>query len=342
MEVKSAQIDRFVANPPADLAAALVFGPDHGAVHERANSLARSIVADLTDPFRVFELDEGKIVADPAILRDEAAAISMTGGRRVIRVRDAGNALTPAIGSFLADPAGDALIVVEAGDLAKSASLRQLFSRSGKAAAIGCYADSVQNLESLVRSTLTAQGLAIDPDALSGLTARLGSDRGVTRSELEKLSLYALGEKIIIEAHIDAIMGDESALRVDEIADFAGLGDYGRLDRTLTRVWAAGTAPAMVLRRAMAHFQQVLATREDVTRGADPDFAMKKLRPPVHFSRSRNFLAQVSRWNSNKLLQALNYLYEGEALTRTTGVPEEAACSRALFSVAALAQSGRR
>jgi DNA polymerase-3 subunit delta len=342
MEVKTQHADRFVAKPPAGLVAALVFGPDHGVVRERANILARSVVPDLSDPFRVADLEAEKITAEPAVLRDEAAALSMTGGRRVIRVRDAGNALAPVMADYLDEPAGEALIVVEAGDLGKSSALRQLFTKNGQAAAIACYADTAQNLESLIRSTLSAHGLSIDPDTLPLLASRLGSDRGVTRSELEKLSLYAMGEKRITEDHINAVMGDESALRIDEIADSAGLGDYVRLDRNLSRLWAAGTAPSTVLRRMMAHFHQVLATREEVKRGQDAANAMKKLRPPIHFLRSSSFLAQVSRWNSERLLQALTHLYEAEALTRTTSVPEEAVCSRALLNVAALAQAERR
>src|SRR5258708_10457978 len=58
MEIKSHLADRFVARPPADLVAALVYGPDQGMVRERAAALARSVVADLNDPFRVAELDE--------------------------------------------------------------------------------------------------------------------------------------------------------------------------------------------------------------------------------------------------------------------------------------------
>ena len=342
MEVKTQHADRFVAKPPTDLVAALVFGPDHGVVRERANTIARSVVPDLSDPFRVAELEEEAITSDPSLLRDEAAAFSMTGGRRVVRVRDAGNALAPIMSDYLDEPAGEALIVMEAGDLAKNSALRQLFTKSDRAAAIACYPDTAQDLETLIRSTLSAQGLSIDADALTLLASRLGSDRGVTRSELEKLSLYAMGEKRVTEDHINAVMGDESALRVEEVADSAGLGDYIRLDRNLSRLWAAGTAPSSVLRRMMAHFHQVLAAREEVARGQDPADAIKKLRPPIHFSRSRNFLAQVSRWNSERLLQALTHLYEAEALTRTTAVPEEAVCSRALFTVAALAQSGRR
>ena len=56
---------------------------------------------------------------DPARLADEAAALSMLGGRRVVRVRNAGNGLGKLFEAFLESPIGDALVVVEAGDLAK-------------------------------------------------------------------------------------------------------------------------------------------------------------------------------------------------------------------------------
>src|SRR5438270_9379407 len=104
MEVKSFQIDKFIAKPPAGITAALVFGPDQGLVRERANVLARSIVPDLTDPFRVSELDEGRIISDPACLWDEAASLSMFGGQRVVRIGDAGNAVAQLTGRFFALP----------------------------------------------------------------------------------------------------------------------------------------------------------------------------------------------------------------------------------------------
>ena len=93
MIVKSHEADRFVTSPPKGLTVALVYGPDAGLVQERAETLLKSVVADLTDPFNVADLSEASVLADPARLADEAAAISMMGGRRVVRVRGAGNDL---------------------------------------------------------------------------------------------------------------------------------------------------------------------------------------------------------------------------------------------------------
>jgi DNA polymerase-3 subunit delta len=65
------------------------------------------------------------------------------------------------------------------------------------------------------------------------------------------------------------------------------------------------------------------------------------MRPPVHFSRENSMKAQLSRWSMPQLESALDLLYEGEALVKTTAMPGEAVCGRALLSVAALAGRGR-
>ena len=111
MIVKSHEADRFVAAPPKSLEVALVFGPDAGLVQERTEKLLKTVVSDLTDPFNSIDLNEATLLADPARLADEAAAISMLGGRRVIRVRGAGNDLADLFESFLESHVGDTLVM---------------------------------------------------------------------------------------------------------------------------------------------------------------------------------------------------------------------------------------
>lgn len=336
MIVKSSDAERYVSRPPSGLAAALVFGPDQGLVRERAERLAKTAVPDLGDPFRVAELDDAILGGDPARLADEAASLSMMGGRRVVRVRSAGNALAKLFEGFLENPSGDALIVVEAGDLAKSSTLRSVFEEADNAAAIACYGDSPRDLAEVVRDALKAEGLAISADALDAAVAALGSDRGVTRRELEKLALYAHGTGRVTVDDVRAVIGDESEARVEEVCDSAGEGDVARLDRALEKLWIAGLSPIGVLRMALGHFQRLALVKSQAGEGVDA--AIKRLRPPLHFMRSASFKAQAQRWSDARLADALDLLLETEALCKTTGVPGEAACGRALFTLAAWAR----
>jgi len=335
MIVKSSDGERYAARPPKELVAALIFGPDSGLVRERAETMAKTVVSDLSDAFRVSELDDAALSGDGARLFDEAAAISMLGGRRVVRVRGAGNGLAKLFQSFLDDPKGDALVVVEAGDLAKSAALRKVFEDADNAAAIACYADSARDLSGVVRDALKAQGLSISAEALDDAVSRLGSDRGVTRREIEKLALYAHGKGKVTIEDVRAAMGDEAEARIDEVCDAAGEGDLKRLDLALTRLAAEEMSPIAILRVAMGHFQR-LALAKSARDGIES--AMRRLRPPVHFMRTASFKNQASRWSEERLAGALDLLLEAETLCKTTGVPAEAVTGRALFNVAALAR----
>ena len=338
MIVKSSEADRYVAQPPAKLVAALVFGPDQGLVRERAERIARTVVPDLGDAFQVSELDEAALNADPARLADEAAAISMLGGRRVVRVRGAGNGLAKLFDGFLDDPKGDALVVVEAGDLNKSAALRKVFEGAKNAAAVPCYADSARDLADVVKNAMKAEGLSIGHEAVEDAVSRLGSDRGITRRELEKLALYAQGAGKVTLEDVRAVMGDEAEARVEEACDAAGEGDLKRLDLALSRLWAEDLSPIAVLRMAMGHFQRVALAKAQTMRGETIDGALRKLRPPIHFTRAPSFKIQASRWNEARLFEALDLLVETETLCKTTGVPAEAVCGRALFNIASMAK----
>jgi len=339
MIVKNHEADRFVTAPPKALQAALVFGPDAGLVQERTEKLLKTVVGDLTDPFNSVDIGEAALLDDKARLFDEAAAISMMGGRRVIRVRGGGNELATLFENFLDDHKGDALVVIEAGDLAKNSALRKLFEGDKAAAAIPCYADSEDNLANVVRAELKAQGFALGPGAVEEAVARLGNDRGVTRRELEKLALYAHGSKQITAEDVRAVMGDESQARSEAAFDAAGMGDLVKLDLELERLWVADTQPAQIIRGALGHFQRVMLAKEGMARGEQLDNVMKKFFPAIHFSRTDSFKAQARNWNVEKLADALDLLLEAEGLTRTTAMPAEAITGRALFTIAALAKA---
>ncbi|MCX7281803.1 MAG: DNA polymerase III subunit delta [Alphaproteobacteria bacterium] len=338
MIVKSHEADRYVASPPKGLTLALVYGPDAGLVQERAEKLLKSVVPDLTDAFNVADLSESTLLADPARLADEAAAISMMGGRRVVRVRGAGNDLAELLESFADDPRGDSLVVIEAGDLAKTSALRKIFDAHKTAAAVQCYPDSVRDLGDVVGDALRAEGLSIAPDALEDAVSRLGSDRGVTRREIEKLLLYMHGKKQVTLEDVRAVMGDEADARSESACDAAAGGDLIKLDLELERLWMSDVAPAQVLRSAMGHFQRLVQARESANRGEAIDNVIKRLRPPVHFSRATAFKNQAQRWNTDKLGEALDMLLDAEAMTRTTGVPAEAVTGRVLMNIAAMAK----
>jgi DNA polymerase-3 subunit delta len=332
------RLAEFLRQPPPDLRAALFHGPDGGQVRERADRLAAAICADLADPFRVSELSAAILAADPARLADEVAAMSLVGGRRVVRIREAADGLTTLLAAVLAGARGDSLVVVEAGDLANRSPLRKLCETAQGAAVIACYADSPRELADLIRETLGARRIAISGDAQVYLVARLGGDRLVTRQELEKLTLYAGDGGRVELADAIACTGETNSLSVEELVYAAADGDPARLDDALLRCLQEGQAPISILRAAMRHFHRLHLAASRVAAGDSADAATGQLRPPIFYKFADRFKAQLGTWQPRRIAAALDSLTRAELDSKRAVLPQETVAREALFTIARAAR----
>jgi len=342
VKLSAGQIDGFLHRPDPQIRAVLLFGPDAGLVRERADTLARAICPDLHDPFRVTELTAAVVAADPARLADEAAQISLMGGRRVVRLREAGDSLAPLFARFLPDAAGDALVIAEAGDLPGRSGLRRAFDEAPQAVAIGCYPDNARDLAAVIRDTLAAHRIAASRDAIEFLVAHLGGDRLLTRAELEKLTLYA-GEGGRIElVDAQAVVSDSAALSLDDAILAAAEGDAAALDRTLARVFQEGESAVTIIRALLRHLQRLHVLAIQLGGGMSIDTAIRGARPPIFFKQQDSYRRQLARWNEARLRSALDRIAEAEFRMKQTGLPAETLCREAMFAVAQMARAGAR
>ncbi len=342
MKLPPARLAAFLRSPDPGARAALVYGPDAGLVRERADHLASAICPDPRDPFRVADLAAGTLVADPARLHDEAAAQSLSGGRRLIRLREGVDAVASLFERFLAaPPRGDSFIVVEAGDLSTRSSLRRVFEAAEMAVVIPCYADSARDIGELIREVLNARGITASPEATGYLVAHLGSDRAVTRQELEKLALFAGDGGRIGLAEAMACVGDSAALTIEDIVLAVAEGDLPALERTLLRAFQEGEMPVTVLRALMRHFQRLHLVAARIAAGTSEEEALAGLRPPLFFKLRDRFVRQLGLWSARRAAVALEILTQAELNAKRTGPPPETICREAALRLARGAAGAR-
>lgn len=340
MKISPERADAFATRPDAKVRLALVYGPDEGLVRERVAKLVRSVVDDPNDPFRVAELTGPQIKADPALLADEAAALALTGGRRVVRVRDADDACAKAITAFLETPTGDSLIVVQAGDLPARSALRKVAEGSPMAAALPCYLDEGHALETVIRDTLAANQIAVSRDAMDFLASHLGGDRLVTRSEIAKLATYMGGPGEVTLDDVMACVGDVSAMTMDDLAFAVADGEAAHAQALLDRLIAEGKPMISLLRSVSRHFMRLHLAGGAMAQGKSGDQALALLRPPVFFKVKGRFTAQLRRWPPERVAGALDVLLQAELDCKSSGMPEVEIGARALLQISRAA--GRR
>ncbi|MGH1378503.1 MAG: DNA polymerase III subunit delta [Alphaproteobacteria bacterium] len=342
MKIQFRQIEQFVKLPDKNARVILVYGPDVGLVSERATVMGKTVVPDLNDPFNVVDLSVSALAEDSARLSDEANAISMMGGDRLIRITGGTDKLSVLVKSYLENPSNSALVIIQAGELSPRSSLRKLCESAKNAAALPCYVEDERDLSRFIRDTLQAAKLRVDGDAVSWLAANISGDRRKVRSELEKLITYKGDEQSSISLlDVQAACGAAGAQGFDDLVYNVG----GRNSRAALKAYATlmaeGTAFVAILRSLQNHFRRLHMTRSYMQDGMDMDSAMKKLSPPVFFKQSPMFKAQVNSWSLPVLNQVLNRLGELEAQCKQTGMPVETLCSQAILAISKIKPATR-
>ncbi len=335
MKLDARRIAAFGGAPGAG-GGGLLQGVHVGWGRHRALALTLGVCGQRDDPFRVAWLSR----EDHGRLLEEATAISMMGGRRVVRVRDAGDGLAGAVRQ-VAESAGDSLTVLEADALPGRSKLRTFVEAAANGAAIACYPEEGRALQDAIEGGLAAAGVRLDGEALRWLADHVGSDRGSTRGEVEKLILYAGADRRLDLDAVRACVGDLAAASFDDAVYAALAGDVAGADTAAERTLAEGMAPVAFTRGVLAHLGKMHVARGHMATGLSAADAVRALRPPVFFKRVAAFTEALALWSPRKLMQAMEEVRRVELACKQTGALDGLLVRRMLLGLARQGEAAR-
>ncbi|MER8884206.1 DNA polymerase III subunit delta [Mesorhizobium sp. M0816] len=334
---KAYEVDAWLAKPDPRVSIVLLYGPDRGLVAERAKAFAGKTGLPLDDPFSVVRLDGSEVDRDEGRLLVEARTVPMFSERRLLWVRNAGaqKALADDVKALTSEPARDAIILIEAGDLKKGVGLRAVVEAADNAMALPCYADEARDIDTVIDDELRKAGMSMTLEARQALRRNLGGDRLASRGEIEKLVLYAHGQAEIGLDDVKATSGDVSGLSFDAAVDALLEGRIADFDTAFNRHCQSGGQPFLVLSSAMRQLQAIQAMRGQMDAGGrNAASVVAAARPPVFFSRRKLVEKALERWSSEALGRALNRLQTAVLQTRRRPDLSVALARQALLGIA--------
>lgn len=335
MIFKSVQIDNFVKRPDAGIKAVLVYGSNEGLQRDTIKRLAQSVCADLQDAFQVAELNGSDVAADFGLLYGEFNGQSLMGGRRVIIVREAGNDLTKELRKMLDGSKSDNLLLLSGtAALNKKSSLVKLAEDSADMAVFACYEDKNEDIYNVLRT----MGMTFEPAAIQLLCSRLSNDRMINLTELEKLATYMGEAKNVTPEIVNKIISDASDSSVEDIVYAVMEGDKVKALSFYNRYLNEGNEAVSVIRALMYHLMKLLVCQAGIENGEGTDKAMQRLTPRIIFYRADSFKRQLNIWGKEKILRALELVYDAEKNCKTTDMPAAQIVSMALLKLASAAK----
>lgn len=337
MKLAGAAAAKFFARPEPDRAGILIFGADAMRVALRRQELIAALIGpDGEAEMRLTRLSGGDLRKDAALLDDAMRAQGFFPGPRVAFVEEAADTVAEAMKAALAGwRKGDAVLVVTAGSLGKTSTLRKAFEDHPNAYAIGIYDDPPGREE--IETVLAKAGLTeIGREAMADLlTLARELDPGDFRQTVEKIALYKFGDAVPLSpADVAACAPATIEAEVDDVLNAVADSRVGDVGSLMRRLEGQGVTPVGLSIAAMRHFRTLHAAAS-APGGASEGIA--RMRPPVFGPRRDRMLRQAQDWAVHDLEKAIGLLADTDLTLRSASrAPAMAVMERALIRLAML------
>ena len=302
----------------------MLYGPDQGLVRERARQLAHHFCDQPDDPFAQANLTGQQVSEDKVRLADEANAVNIFGGLRLVTLSGSGTEMTEAVKLAFANPKPEARIIIRANDVNTRHALVKLCEETKFCASIGCYSDDARNLSEIARDIFARDKIRVSGEVMLAITARLGADRQMSLSELNKLALYAGDGGSLTVEDVAIALGDSGKVAIDEVSLALLTGQIEAFERDYARLRHEGIQPIAVIRQLLTLFKNMQMAKAHMQAAGLLLRRLPSCARPFIFKMKPVLTRQLSLWRPEQISQSIDRLMQAEIQTKSAGSADPA------------------
>jgi len=340
VKANKSSIGRSVDQPDPGIRFYLLLGPDEAQSRALAARLLEALGA------QKFVLAAAAAKANPGLLIDEAAALSLFGERRLVWIEPAGNDITEAVEALLGTESIESPVVAIAGALPKSSPLVKLAEGSQNALAFTAYAPEGEDAVRMVIDLGRRVGLKIAPPVAARIADSCGNDQAIAARELEKFALYAGASphspKELVQETIDAVGANSGEGDFLRLADLALLGEVAEIAEAVSRLTVGGSEAIPAIRSLQRRLLMLAPARARIERGERVEGVMASLGKSLFWKDKGLVTKMLKKWSAEDLATVAQRAGELERNLMFGEVPEREALGEELLAIARKARSGSR
>lgn len=319
----------------------LLYGPDEAGSIALARRLERAMGADAER----IDLDASELKSDPSRLADEAASISLFGGKRWIRIQPASDDITTAVEGLLeAEVAGNPVVAI-AGALRPTSSLVKLALASKAALAHQSYEPKLKDILQIADALARESGLRLTRDVSRSLVTACNNDRAVLAQEIEKLALYLDAApdrpKDATEADFAAISAENIEGEFSKVVDGVMGGHPDRAATELARLSQSGSSAIPILRALFKRATLLMSLRREIDQGRSAMQVVEARGKAIFWKEKPAVTDQAGRWTQDRLATLADRIIGMERALKASGSAGEILAEAEMITISRAATRRR-
>ena len=290
--------------------AVLLYGEDDSSVLNKYNIILNNFINKKYEPN---DISQENIKNNPTYLSENFFATSMflTNTIYTLRLIDKENEFTKYIETLFETEEVknvDNFLLITAGNLDTKSSLRKYAEKSKYIACIGCYEES--NPELFISNKLKEYGFVFNNSMVSYILQNVGTNTLMIQNEIEKLSLYKIGNKTLTTEDLQDCIKDISNNKLDDFCNNFCSMYIQETIKIAKKLMNNGIDVITLTRVLIKYFLQLQKIKEYLKNGETIDnvFKYEKI-----FWKQQNIIKNhLSKWNINNINKMLYGLLDLE------------------------------
>lgn len=229
----------------------LLFGQDESVI-----SIKTKEILNIFKNENIVNISQEELKSKPSRIFEEFQSISFFGDKTIIVLKpnERPNDITKYIKQIFekVDENNKNFILIVAGDLATSSSLRKFCEESDYIVSIGCYNETDSGVISFIRNKLNQYDLKFNQDIINKIYSNIGNNLLVLEKEIEKISLYKGDDKNLTLEDIEKTTTDISGSDISEFINYFCTLDKQNTFKSLNKLLSE--SQSIVLTRSLISY----------------------------------------------------------------------------------------
>ena len=206
----------------------------------------------------------------------------------------------------------DDLLIFSCGILEKKSKIRNYLEKSKYVAVIPTYKDNSQSLIAIAKNFFAEKKISISYETLNLLVNRCSGDRGYLRKELDKISNYLSGKKIISLKEILTLTNLSENYSAAELVDASLSKNISKTNEILNENNYSPEDTFLILRVFLQKTKKILDLLENLDNEKDVEKVISLHKPPIFWKDKPIIKKQLQLWTQKNIKELISRLNEIE------------------------------
>ncbi len=198
--------------------------------------------------------------------------------------------------------------------LEKKSKIRNYFEKDKKLAAVACYNDNEITIKKIIQERLKGF-TGLSSQNINTLIENCGLDRSKLKNELEKIIIF-FSDKKINDGNLDELLNIKENNNFNSLKDEAMNGNKIKTNKLLGDTIFEKEKNILYINLINQRLMKLSALIE-MTKLTNIDKAISEIKPPIFWKDKPFYIAQIKKWNSQKIKNILNSTFNLEVTVKS-------------------------